>query len=130
MARRRRQETGTRRGMTLIETVMLITVMGVALPPMLGTMIEVTRKSMVPECRVIATNLIRDKMEELVHLRHDKGYTDSGLATGTVTENPVSGFAGYTRTVTVSEASERKTVSVTVNWSGGSLNATTIFAYF
>ena len=116
--------------MTLIESVMLIVVMSIALPPMLATIARVTRDNVAPECRVIAMNMIRDKMEELIHIRHDKGYGDSALNTGTSTESPVSGFSAYTRTVQISEASQRKTVTVTVSWNGGSLDATTVFSYF
>lgn len=116
--------------MTLIETIVLITVMGIALPPLLATMIQLTRESAVPEQRTVALNLIRDKMEELVQIRHDKGYSDSALAAGTRTENPVSGFSAYSRTVQIAEASQRKTVTVTVSWGSQSLNATTVFSYF
>ncbi len=103
-----------RLGFTLPEVVMAIVVLGIALPPILFSLGKGARDAVYFEHHGIASALAQEKMEALVADRHssNRGYpylTNANYAA----ENPVSGFAGYLRSVSITEvaASDLSTAS-------------------
>ena len=137
------QGSVTRRGATVIELVACIMILAVALPSLLKTFAEASMKSMHPANEAMASFLAIDRMEEIVARRY-RG-TDGYSAVTTANfpnESPVSGFTGFTRSVTVTTVTSSlagsgsdvgyKKVRVTVSWNSGanSLVIERIFADF
>jgi Tfp pilus assembly protein PilV len=132
-----------RQGATIIELAACIMILAVALPTLLKTFAEASMKSMHPANEAMASFLAIDRMEEIVARRY-RG-TDGYSAVTTANfpnESPVSGFTGFTRSVTVTTVDSSlatvgsdvgyKKVRVTVTWNSGanSLVIERIFADF
>ena len=115
----------TQRGFTLVETVAAVIILAIAIPPMLWsirqTQISRVNPMMVSKARWLAT----EKLEDIVADRHSSargyGYVSGGNYPA---ENPVTGYAGFTRTVSITETAADlvtvgtgyKKVTVTVTW--------------
>jgi len=90
------------RGFTLIEIIITIVVVSIALFGLLGGVSFVITKNLNAEVMTSATFLAQEKMEEKVARKRGSGYSYSpDLDIGTTTENPVSGFSNYTRSVEI-----------------------------
>jgi len=115
----------TQRGFTLVETVAAVIILSIAIPPMLWSIrqaqINRVNPMMVSKARWLAT----EKLEDIVADRHSStrgyGYV---IAANYPTENPVAGYTGFRRTVTITETAADlvtvgtgyKKVTVTVTW--------------
>lgn len=92
-----------RRSTTIIETVAAIVILSVALPTLLSTFAEASHQSIKPYQQSIASMLAIERMEEIVARRY-RGTDGYGAVTTAnfPAESPVSGFSGFSRTVSVS----------------------------
>ena len=129
--------TARRTGFTLIETVAAIVILAVAMPPMLWAVTEAQRQRINPLLASRARWLTVEKLEDIVADRHSSTRGYSYLITANYApENPVPGFAGFTRTVTFLETKANlvdtappplgyMTVTVTVGWNDADAEART-----
>lgn len=113
------------RGLTLIEAVAALVVLAVAAPASLWAIRDATvlRSSsvMATKARCLAVEKIEDVIADRNSTTRGWGFVVNGNYTA---ENPVSGYAGFGRSVTVSETGASlngggtgyKTVTVTVTW--------------
>lgn len=112
-------------GFTLIEAILAIVVLAVALPPMLWSIQESQTARVAPVLTSRARWLATEKLEDIIADRHSstRGYAyvvDANYPP----ENPVSGAAGFSRSVAISETGPAftaggtgyKLVTVTVAW--------------
>jgi prepilin-type N-terminal cleavage/methylation domain-containing protein len=121
----RRSAAPVRRGLTLIESIAAMVVMAIALPPMLFSMRQAQLQRVNPMMASKARWLAQEKLEDVIADRHSttRGYGYL-LASNYPAESPVSGAAGFTRTVTLAEKAADLTtagtgymkVTVTVSW--------------
>ena len=130
-----------RRGTTVIEIAICMMILGIALPPLIGAFADAARQSTQPVGSTIASLLAIERMEQIVARRYQgtDGY-DSVAVANFPNEAPVTGFAGFSRAVTVNYITSGlaasgsdvgyKKVRVTVTWSGQSLVIERIFARF
>ncbi len=96
--------TARRSGFTLIETVAAIVILAVAMPPMLWAVTEAQRQRVNPLLASRARWLTVEKLEDIVADRHSSTRGYSYLITANYApENPVPGYAGFTRTVILLE---------------------------
>ena len=104
-----------RQGFTLIETVAAIVILTIAVPPMMWTVREAhigrVETIMLSRARWLAV----EKIEDVIADRHSTTIGYASLSGGT--ETPVSGFAQFNRTTTVSEHGPWDNVGET--WSAG-----------
>ena len=130
--------TARRTGFTLIETVTAIVILAVAIPPMMWAITEAQRQRINPMLASRARWLTVEKLEDIIADRHSttRGYSYL-IAANYPPENPVPGFAGFTRTVTLLETKADlvttappplgyMTVTVTVGWSDADAEARTL----
>ena len=113
------------RGFSLIETIAAIVILSVALPSMLWTVREAHIQRVSPVLLSTARWLAVEKLEDVIADRHSetRGYTY--LITGNYpAENPVAGYAGFTRTVSFNE-----TVADLVTAGAGYMNVTVQVGY-
>lgn len=120
------------RGFTIIELVVAIVVLGIAVPPLLAFFAQTGEASVRSERETTAYFLAMEKIEEVVADRHASGRGYAYLdAANYPSENPVSGFASYQRSVAFEEVdpSDLETAqsgsgymkaTVTVSYSGPS----------
>ncbi len=96
--------TARRTGFTLIETVAAIVILAVAVPPMLWAITEAQRQRINPMLVSRARWLAVEKLEDLIADRHSttRGYTYLDTLNYPF-EDPVPGYAGFTRTVSFVE---------------------------
>ncbi len=129
-----------RRGFTLIEAIAAMVILSVALPPMLWAVRDAQVRRIGPVMASRARFLATEKLEEVIADRHGttRGYAWV-ITSRYATESPVAGFAGFDRTVTVTETGADlvsagagyKTVTVTITWTdaggvGRSLTVSTV----
>ena len=110
---------------------MVVVILSVGLPPLVVSFVEASMQSIYPSNASVATFLAIERMEEIVARRYrgTDGYEAVAVANFPA-ESPVSGFAGFSRSVTVSftdatlapAGSDQgyKKVRVSVTWNGGS----------
>ncbi len=125
MTRLRTTRSQPRRGFTLIDSIAAVLILAIAIPPMVlavrAARIDQVNPVLVSRARWLAV----EKLEEIVADRFSltRGYT--WLDTSNYpSESPVSGFAGYTRSVTFTETevdlvtagTGYMNVTVTVGW--------------
>jgi hypothetical protein len=122
-----RRCTSLGRAFTLVELLGAVLLLGVALPPLMIAIRDGTVRQAAQNQRVVARWLAQGKLEEIIADRHStavgRGYANVLTATYTA-ENPVSGFSGFSRSVTVAERNHTlsaagtgyKLVTVTVSW--------------
>ena len=96
--------TARRTGFTLIETVAAIVILAVAVPPMLWAITEAQRQRINPMLVSRARWLAVEKLEDVIADRHSttRGYTYL-ITANYPDEDPVPGYAGFTRTVSFVE---------------------------
>jgi len=128
------------KGFSLIETIMVIVVLGIASYGLLNVFISGLRESASPLQGVQAIELAKEKLETIFSEKFDtaKGY--SYLAAGNYPpETPINGFAGFNRTVTFTEVSGTdlvtpspgsgfKRITVTVSWGSDSVTLESVAA--
>ena len=109
-----------RKGMTIVEIAITIMVLGLAIPPIMVLFAHIGQRSIESEFRMTAYQLAEGLLEEVLSKRYDENDSspwsttlgpDSGESTRSAyddiddfdgyTENPVSGFPGFSRLVTV-----------------------------
>lgn len=121
-----RQAGRTRRAMTLMEVVAAVVLIGVAAPPLLMAVRDATVMRASNQKEIVARWLVSEKLEDIIADRHSstRGWA---YVTGSnyPAETTLTGFAGFSRSVTVAETgvdlvsagTGYKTVTVTVSWS-------------
>lgn len=57
------------RGFTLIEIIIIIVLIGIAIPPLILAVTQATRDSFRPEFATVATHLAQGKMEEITQVK-------------------------------------------------------------
>ena len=130
--------TARRTGFTLIETVAAIVILAVAVPPMLWAVTEAQRQRINPMLASRARWLAVEKLEDVIADRHSttRGFTYL-ITANYPAENPVPGYAGFTRTVTFLETKADlvtiappplgyMTVTVTIGWNDADAQARTL----
>ena len=113
------------RGFSLIETIAAIVILSVALPPMLWTVREAHIQRVSPVLLSTARWLAVEKLEDVIADRHSttRGYVYL-IAGNYPAENPVAGYAGFTRTVSFNE-----TLADLVTAGAGYMNVTVQVGY-
>lgn len=123
---RRSHATICRRGFTLIETIAAIVILAVAIPPMVWAVTEAHTQRVGPVKASTARWLAAEKLEEVIADRHSPSRGYAYLVSGNYSnEATVSGFAGFSRSVSIAETGPDftspgtgyKRVSVTVQYS-------------
>lgn len=123
-----RRTNPNRSGFTLIETVAAVVILAIGIAPMLWAVQEAQVQRVNPLQASRARWLATEKLEDVIADRHSgtRGYTY--LINGNYpTQNPVSGFPGFTRSVSITETAADlssagtgyKTAEVTVAWIDG-----------
>ena len=108
-----------------MESIAALVILSVAVPPMLFSLRAAQYNRVNPTMSLKARWLATEKLEDIIADRHSttRGYTYV-VAGNYVTENPVSGYTGFTRSVAISETAADlvtagtgyKRVTVTVSW--------------
>jgi len=113
-----------RRGITLVDTVMVIVVLGVAIPPLMALMAAGAQGASGPEARIVATCLARDEIEQIMAQRHDQGYDALSVSTTNESAGSIAGYPGFARSTQITEDGTKqwKSVTVTVTWNGGGVD--------
>jgi type II secretory pathway pseudopilin PulG len=123
-------------GVTLIEAVLTIAIFAAGLVSMMYIFSGSTTSSLVADQTVTAANLAREKIEQIIADRANKGYAVT-IATSYSDGQLTGNYSPYTRNVTITEVdpdvdagtddfldaslgSGYARVTVTVGWSGGS----------
>jgi hypothetical protein len=116
-------------GTTIIEVAMALTILAIALPPLMLAFADASRQTILPANSAVAGFLAIEKMEEIVarRFRGTDGYV--GIDSLVAMESPVSGFGYFTRTVSESFVNSSlaasasdvgyKKFTVTVTWESG-----------
>jgi hypothetical protein len=126
----RKRRGSLRFSSTIIEVVMAVVILSVALPPLMVSFVEASIQSIYPANASVASFLVIERMEEIIARRYRQtdGY-QAVTAANFPAEAPVSGFPGFSRSVTVSYTGASlapagsdqgyKKVRVAVTWNGG-----------
>ena len=119
------------RGFTLIEAVVVILILSIAAVAVLGQFTQASKAWSVDEDLQIATQLVQERMEEVLAQRRASGY--AVVAVGTVNDTLSGSYAAYARTVAISSvsgapcpAASCKQVVVTVSRGGSDLASATL----
>lgn len=129
-----------RRGFTLIESVLVLSLISFGLLGILTLFQKNISRSGDREFLLEATTLAQDKMETLIAAKKYNLYASITSANYPATPEDLTsvGFAGFSRTTTIQEVSNTdfttaqvdsgyKKITVTVSWTGGSVTLTTLF---
>lgn len=117
-----------RRGVTLVEAIASIVVVSIALPPMLWSLMDTHRTRVDPVLATRARWLVAEKLEDIIADRHSLARGYAYVSGGKYpNEASVSGFTGFSRSVSIVETSADlasagtgyKTVTVSVGWTNG-----------
>ena len=119
--------TRPRPGFTLIETIAAITILAVAIPPMLWAVREAQVQRVNPMLASKARWLATEKLEDVIADRHSTGARGWGYmvpASPYATENKgdIAGYEQFSRTVTIS--AETLADLVTASAGGGYITVT------
>jgi len=120
-------------GVTLIELIVFIVVVGIALVALIGVFNQAARANADPLIRMRALEAAQSKLDEIIALKYDQGTPTGGIpACGTAggsncTNSPdpdmndvddfhdwSDSFDGYQRSVIVTTANNLKTITVSV----------------
>lgn len=113
------------RGLTLIEAIIAVVVIGAAVPPILLAVRDASVKRAAPIRAAQARWLAAEKLEDVIADRHSTargyGYVVAGNYPA---ESSISGFAGFSRSTSIVETGASlsgggtgfKTVTVAVTW--------------
>ena len=109
-----------KRAFSLIETIVAIVIMSIAVPAMLWTVREAHINRVNPTLASTARWLAIEKLEDVIADRHSttRGYTYL-IPANYSAENPVAGFAGFSRSVSLNE-----TIADLVTAGAGYMNVT------
>ena len=109
-----------KRAFSLIETIVAIVIMSIAVPAMLWTVREAHINRVNPTLASTARWLAIEKIEDVIADRHSttRGYTYL-IPANYSAENPVAGFAGFSRSVSLNE-----TIADLVTAGAGYMNVT------
>jgi len=127
--------SGCAKGVTLIEAVLMIALIGAGLLGVMYVFSGTTKSSLVADQTVVASNLAKEKLEQIIADRANKGYPVT-IAANYSDGNLPPPYDQYSRTVTIIEVdpdvdggdddfldpqngSGYARVTVTVSWSGG-----------
>lgn len=118
-------------GVTLVELVVTVVVLGVAMPPMLSALRSAHASRVTPVMASRARWLATEKLEDILADRHSaaRGY-GYVAAVNYPSEGAVDGFGAFARVVTVEETGPDlsgagagyKKVTVTVSWRDAALS--------
>ncbi len=119
-----------RRATTIIEIVMAMVILAIAMPPLMNAFVEASHQSIHPTKASIASFLATERMEEIIARRYRNSEGYAAVTTANFPNEPsVSGFGGFSRSVTMTSVSASltpvgtdegyKLVRVTVSWGGG-----------
>lgn len=119
----------TGRGFTLIEAITAVVVLAIAVPGMFWGIRDAQMRRIDPLQASKARWLAAEKLEDIIADRHSstRGYTYV-VSNNYATENSITGFQGFARSVNVSESGASlvsgsgtgyKTVTVTVSFKDG-----------
>lgn len=123
------------RGFTLIEAIIAIVILTIAVPSMFWSIREAQRKRVDPVMVSRARWLASERLEDIIADRHSTTRGWSYVVNANyAAESPVSGFAGFTRSVSIAETGASlsgggtgyKTVTVTVGFIDGKGAARTL----
>jgi prepilin-type N-terminal cleavage/methylation domain-containing protein len=123
-----RPMTRARRGFTLIEAIAAMVILVTAVPPMLWAIRDAQLKQVGPVMLSRARCLATEKLEEIIADRHSTTRGYAWIQTGRyAAESTVSGYAGFSRSVSIVEAGASlsgagtgyKTITVTISWTDG-----------
>lgn len=115
----------SRRGFTVTESIVALVILGISVPPMLWAIRQQHRDRISPVLASRARWLATEKLEDIIADRHSATRGYSYLAsTNYPAESPVTGYAGFGRTVAFSETGADlstagtgyKRATVTVTW--------------
>ncbi len=101
-------------GFTLLEILMAVVILTIGLLGTAGLLAGIIRSDKLSNEMSVATILAKDRIEELRQL----GYFGAPSVGNSVTEDPVSGFADFTRVTTASSTGVdgAKAITVTVSY--------------
>jgi type II secretory pathway pseudopilin PulG len=125
-------------GVTLIEAVLTIAIIGAGLLGVMYMFSGGTRSSLLADQNIVAANLAREKIEQIIADRANKGYATT-IATSYSDGQLTGSYSVYTRNVTIQEKDPDADggdddfldncaipacqgyarVTVTVSWNGG-----------
>ena len=95
-------------GFTLIETIASIVILAVAIPPMMWAIREAEAERVTPVMASRARWLAVEKLEDVIADRHSTTRGYAWLTAGNYpTENPVTGYSGFSRDVKFAETTGR-----------------------
>ncbi len=137
-----------KKGVTLIEAVFTVAIIGAGLLGVLYAYLGGARSSLLANQTVVAANLAQEKLEEIIADRSSQGYAATILTN--YSDGQLSGdFSAYTRNVTILEVdpddddssddfldplpgSGYARITVVVSWSGGAeqVNMETLIAEY
>ncbi len=116
---------GARRAFTLIESIMAVVVISIMVPPTLVLIRDAQIRRASPILASRARWLASEKLEDVIADRHSTTRGWTYLVNGSYpTENPVNGFANFSRSVAVAETGPNlitagtgyKKITVTISW--------------
>lgn len=119
-----------RKGFTLIETVIAMTVLSMGLFGTMKVFQDSVGTSLDSHLTVIASALAREQLEKMVFDKEMNGFDFIEMANYQATESFAGPFAPFTRTVAIQKVdgndlttaritSDYKRIMVTVTWTGG-----------
>ncbi len=91
------------RGFSLIELVVVIVLLSIAAVALLQQFSQASGSLIRNEELQTASQLAQLKAEELLAIRRMQGYNHAALTAGTANESLAGHYAGYTRSVTITE---------------------------
>ena len=122
----RLQTRASRRGFTMVEAIAAMVVLAISIPPTMWAIREAHVQRVNPRMASTARWLAVERIEDILADRHStsRGYAYVVNA-NYAAESPVSGFVGFTRSVSIAETGSDlvsagtgyKRVAVTVGWS-------------
>ncbi len=124
-----------KKGVTLIEAVLMIAVIGAGLLGVMYVFSGGTQSSLLADQTIVASNLAKEKLEQIIADRANKGYAVT-IATNYSDGTMPAPYSQYARNVTITEVdpdadsgsddfldplgnSGYARVTVTVSWAGG-----------
>lgn len=117
-------------GFTLIETVIAMAVITMGLFGTMSLFYNTVGTSMNSHLTVMASSLVRERLEKIIFDKKMQGYDFVQIANYTTPETFTGAFAPFTRTTQIQEVdsvdlttprsnTDYKRITVTVSWTGG-----------
>lgn len=116
----------SRRGFTLVDTILMMLVVGIGVSGLMTYFISINRQAMNSNMTITASVLAQERMDQVVAAKMYQGY-NAIVPANYPNENLTGNFAGYTRMTQIQEVnpadlttaqagSGLKRVDVTVQW--------------